>query len=78
MEGYQLTRMTEMAMDVQVNFTEPTKISQSAVEPDGLVVKFIKPSIFMDSLDATQLEADSSVEYPIQPQISAEELEKLK
>ena len=40
-------------MDVQVNFTQPSKISQSAVDPDGLVVKFIKPAVFMDAEDAT-------------------------
>ena len=77
-EGYELTRLTELAMDVQVNFTQPSMISQSASEPDGLIVKFIKPAVFMDVEEATQLDVDLKVEYPIQPQMSESEFKKLK
>ena len=45
-------------MDIQVKFKQPTLITQSASEPDDIVVKFKKSAMFMDGKDFEQLEED--------------------
>ena len=65
--NYTLTRLTERSMDIQIDFTDPTKLSLSSLEPDELIVKFKNPSMFMDKEDATQLDEDLTVDSPLQP-----------
>lgn len=55
-EYYNLTRLTETAMDIQVKFIKPTLITQSAAEPDEISVRFKESSMFMDGKDFEQLE----------------------
>lgn len=37
---YNLTRLTQQEMDIQLKFKQPTKITQNAAEPDDLVIEF--------------------------------------
>lgn len=39
-DDYKLTRMTETAMDVQIDFNMPGKITRSKIEPDILQIAF--------------------------------------
>ena len=55
---YNLTRLTEQEMDIQLNFKQPTKISQNTADPDEIFVEFKRSSMFMDSKDREQLESD--------------------
>ena len=43
---YHLTRFTDMAIDIQVIFDEPSKISSIITEPDRLVVRLKRSSKF--------------------------------
>ena len=39
-DDYKLTRMTETAMDVQIDFNMPGQITRSKIEPDILQIAF--------------------------------------
>lgn len=54
-------------MDIQVNFTEPTKISQTASEPDALKIRFKESAMFMDKIEFEQLDDELAIEFNIQP-----------
>ena len=62
---YDVTRLTDYGFDVQIWFKEPSKITQSVMEPDELSIKFKQASMFMDSVDFTQLEENMSLFYQI-------------
>ena len=53
--NYTLTRITDRAIDIQINFEMPGKITQFVSDPDELILTFTKSLIFMDSQDFTQL-----------------------
>lgn len=48
-------------MDIQIRFKQPTLITQSASEPDDILVKFKQSAMFMDRKDFEQLEDDLSI-----------------
>ena len=75
---YNLTRLTEYAFDLQVWFQKSSSITMSIKEPDQLFIKFKEPLMFMDSIDATQLEVDLSIDIEITPQYSQDEIERLQ
>ena len=43
---YHLTRFTEMAIDIQIMFNDPSKISSIITEPDRLIVRLQRSSKF--------------------------------
>ena len=50
-KNYTLTRLTELALDIQIDFSYPPNITQSVLDPDNLVITFLDPIVFMDSWD---------------------------
>ena len=74
--NYTLTRLTNRALDVQVNFEMPRKITQVASEPDNIAVSFKNGLLFMD-LEQTQLDNKLSIKTSIKPQMSQAEIAEL-
>lgn len=60
---YNLTRLTDEEMDIQLNFKKPTKISQNTADPDEIIVEFKRGSMFMDNKDREQLESDLQISF---------------
>ena len=59
--GFNLTRLTESVMDIQLNFTEPSKLAFSASAPDTIRIVFLKAAMFMDVTDLLQLDPDFEI-----------------
>ena len=50
-KNFTLTRLTEFALDIQIEFSYPPNITQSVLDPDNLVITFLDPLVFMDAWD---------------------------
>ena len=55
-EDYRLTRLTEKAMDVQIDFVYPKKVTLNDVDPDSLSIQFKDQVLFIDKNDYTLLQ----------------------
>ena len=77
-EDYRLTRLTEKAMDVQIDFVYPKKITLNEVDPDFLSIQFKEEVLFIDKNDFTLLQDKLKLEFPIRKQLEAEEQREIE
>ena len=53
---YHVTRLTERAMDVQLEFAYPESLATSQSDPDQLIVHFKNADLFVDKSQGLKLE----------------------
>ena len=76
-KGYNLTRLTDTAMDVQIEFEYPNALATSQSDPDSLKIGFKNAAFFIDREQGMKLEGNLRLEIPVVPQKSEDELIKI-